>query len=241
MKKIITVAMFIALSTVSAKAIDLGFLSITAGLATNQSVFGANATSDQKNGDGTQQSLNKEHGVFTDGFGSQFVEIGLGQWVSVGYEHTPDSISTPQNINDGGSGQSNNAKTSQVSVDFNDLNTTYVKLNTPIGVYFKYGTTETDLDIKETQLSGSTYSNVSTSGTSTGLGYQKYIGDSGFGFRFEGNYLEFDNVTANNGKTTVVHLDTGLQQNGGLNTVTGKNLEGLTGKFAITYTLGRNR
>ena len=140
--------------------------------------------------------LTKQSGVFTESFGSQFVELGIGRWISLGFEHVPDSISTPQNVNDG---LVVLHATSTVSVDFNDMNTTYLKLNTPMGIYFKYGTVSTDLDIKETQLSGNTYKNTSVDGTSMGAGYQKTFGERGFGFRIEGNYVELDNVTVNNG------------------------------------------
>ena len=93
---------------------------------------------------------------------------------------------------------------------------------------------ETDLDIKETVASGNTYKNVSTSGTSFGGGYQKFLGDSNFGIRLEGNYVEFDNVKTDNG------AGSGSVATGGLNTVEANDLEGITGKIALTFTLGRN-
>ena len=232
MKKLITTIAFIALSTVSAKAIDMEMFSITGGLAANQSVFGGTAQQDDYNAGGTAiETTDKEHGVFTESFGSQFVELGIGRWISLGFEHVPDSISTPQNINDGG----NDGTTSTVSVDFNDMNTTYLKLNTPMGIYFKYGTVSTDLDIKETQLSGNTYANTSVDGTSIGAGYQKTLGERGFGFRIEGNYVELDNVTVNNGVTKTA--GTGLNN---FKEIKATNLEGLTGKVALTYTFGRS-
>ena len=232
MKKLITTIAFIALSTVSAKAVEWEIFSITGGLAANQSVFGGTAQQDDYNAAGTTiETTDKEHGVFTESFGSQFVELGIGRWISLGFEHVPDSISTPQNINDGG----NAGTTSTVSVDFNDMNTTYIKLNTPIGIYFKYGTVETDLDIKETQLSGNTYDNTSVDGTSIGAGYQKTLGERGFGFRIEGNYVELDNVTVNNGVTKTA--GTGLNN---FKEIKATNLEGLTGKVALTYTFGRS-
>ena len=238
MKKLITTVAFIALSTVSAKAIDMEMFSITGGLAANNSVFGATAKQDDYNAAGTTiETTNEEHGVFTESFGSQFVELGIGRWISLGFEHVPDSISTPQNVNDGGSyGTNGTGTTSTVSVDFNDMNTTYLKLNTPMGIYFKYGTVSTDLDIKETQLSGNTYKNTSVDGTSMGAGYQKTFGERGFGFRIEGNYVELDNVTVNNGVTKTG----GTAANHGFAEVKAKNLEGLTGKVALTYTFGRS-
>jgi len=233
MKKLITAIAFIALSTVSAKAIEMEMFSITGGIAANNSVFGATATQDEYNAAGTAiDASNKQSGVFTESFGSQFVELGIGRYISLGFEHVPDSISTPQNVNDA----SGATATSTVSVDFNDMNTTYLKLNTPMGIYFKYGTVSTDLDIKETQLSGNTYKNTSVDGTSMGAGYQKTLGERGFGFRIEGNYVELDNVTVNNGVTKTG----GTAANHGFAEVKAKNLEGLTGKVALTYTFGRS-
>jgi hypothetical protein len=236
MKKLITTIAFIALSTVSAKAIDMEIFSITGGIAANQSVFGATATQEDYNAAGTAvETTDKQSGVFTESFGSQFVELGIGRWISLGYEHVPDSISTPQNINDDGPGGTAGTSTSTVSVDFNDMDTTYLKVNTPMGIYLKWGSVSTDLDIKETQKSGNTYANTSVDGTSIGAGYQKTVGESGFGFRIEGNYVELDSVTVNNGVTKTA--GTGINN---FKEIKAKNLEGLTGKVALTYTFGRS-
>ena len=87
-------------------------------------------------------------------------------------------------------------------------------------------------------LSGNTYKNTSVDGTSMGAGYQKTLGERGFGFRIEGNYVELDNVTVNNGVGT--STSGGTTANGGFNEVKATNLEGLTGKVALTYTFGRS-
>ena len=239
MKKLLTTIAFIALSTVSAKAIEMEMFSITGGIAANNSVWGGSAQQDEydSNNGGTIDASNKQSGVFTESFGSQFVELGIGRWVSLGFEHVPDSISTPENINSGGGNGSAN-DTSKVSVDFNDMNTTYLKINTPMGIYLKWGNVSTDLDIKETQDSGNTYKNTSVDGTSLGAGYQKTFGERGFGFRIEGNYVDLDNVTVNNGVGT--STSGGTTANGGFNEVKATNLEGLTGKVALTYTFGRS-
>jgi hypothetical protein len=236
MKKFITMIAFVALSTVSAAAVELGIFSVTAGIAANTGVYGATATEQGQDNSGVDYAgaKNKESGVFQDSFGSQFIELGIGQWISVGYEHTPDSLSTPTNISREGS-----TEESSMSVDFNDLNTTYVKLNLPVltGAYLKAGSVDTDLDIKESMGSGSTYNNVSTSGSVVGAGYSSYLGDSGFGIRFETTYLELDDVSANNGiakgTTTTLNAQTA-------NRVDASNIEGLQGKIALTYTFGRN-
>ena len=238
MKKILTTFAIIALSTVPVKAIDMEMFSITGGLAANTSVWGATATQDEYNAAGTAiDASNKQSGVFTESFSSQFVELGVGKWVSFGYEHVPDSISTPQNVNNSSTGfSSSGVATSAVSVDFNDFNTLYAKLNTPMGIYLKFGNVSTDIDIKETQRSGNTYKNTSIDGTSMGAGYEKLFSDKGFGIRFEANYVEMDSVTVNNG----VAKTGGTAANHGFAEVKAKNIEGLTGKVALTYTFGRS-
>ena len=238
MKKIITAIAFIALSTVSAKAIELpslGMFSVTAGLANNTGVYGATGVQTNEDGAAGTFRTNKDSGVFVDGHSSQFIELGLGEWFSVGYEITPDSISTPTNRTREGE-----AVETTVTVDFNDLETTYIKVNLPFipGVYARYGFVETDLDIKESMSSGSTYKNVSTSGEIMGLGYSRFFGESGLAIRFEGAYLQLDNVKTTNGIAKgTVDIGSGSVN---FNEVEAKNMEGLQGKIALTYTLGRN-
>tara|TARA_B100000780_G_scaffold23199_1_gene14831 strand:+ start:606 stop:1325 length:720 start_codon:yes stop_codon:yes gene_type:complete len=239
MKKIIITLAFVALSSVSAKAIGLPnfeVFEVTAGLATNSGVFGASAKETGQDGAGVDRRVKKESGVFTDSYTSQFIELGIGQWITVGYEHTPDSLSTPTQT----SGESTGTETN-VSVDFNDLNTTYLKLELPFlpNFYVKTGTVETDLDIKEVMGSGSTYKNVSTSGTMMGAGYSRYIKDTGFGIRAEAAYMELDPVSTDNGvaKGTVNNAAGGGVNN---NRIDASNLEGLSAKVAITYTFGKN-
>ncbi|MBD1159220.1 hypothetical protein IDG58_03410 [Pelagibacterales bacterium SAG-MED19] len=233
MKKIIIAFTMLVFGTVSAHAIDRSIFSVTAGIAANQGVFGASAKETNLTDTNTTGHVKKESGVFTDSFGSQFLELGIGEWISLGYEHTPDSVTTPTNTSRHG-----HAAEANVSVDFNDLNTTYLRVNLPFaaGMYAKVGTVSTDLDIKETMGSGSTYSNVSTDGNVMGLGYHKFINDSRIGLRIEGSYLELDNVSTSNG----VSATGATVANGGRNTIDASNLEGLTAKIALTITLGKD-
>ena len=232
MKKIIIAFAMLALSTVSSHAFDRSVFSVTAGLAANQGVFGASATETNLQENNSTGHIKKESGVFTDSYSSQFIELGIGQLISLGYEHTPDSVTTPTNQTRAGMAAENN-----VSVDFNDFDTIYLRLNLPFaaGMYVKAGTVSTDLDIKETG-SSRTYNNVSTDGTMMGVGYHKFINDSRFGIRLEGSYLELDNVSTNNG----VSATGGTVANGGRNTIDASNLEGLQAKVALTITLGKD-
>ena len=231
MKKII-ITLAVLLFSTSVNARDLSMFSITAGIAGNQSIFAGKATETNENDSSEVVSTKNESAVFMDGYQSGFVELGIGPYISFGYEHTPDSISTPTNET-----RELVAK-STVSVDFNDLNTTYIKINIPRtgGAFIKAGTVETDLDIKEVMASGRTYNNVSTEGTMFGVGYAKQLGDSAFDIRIEGSYLDLDNVTTSNG----VASGAATVANSGRNEISTKYMEGLTGKIALTLTLGRN-
>lgn len=232
MKKIIIALTVLAFGTVSSYAIDRSAFSLTAGIAANQGVFGASATETNLTETNTAGHIKKESGVFTDSYASSFIELGIGSLISLGYEHTPDSVTTPTNTSREDTGVDNNVK-----VDFNDLDTMYVKLNLPFasGMYLKAGTVSTDVDITETG-SSNTYKNVSTDGTTFGIGYSKFLGDSPIGLRIEGNYLELDNVSTDNG----VSATGGNASNGGRNQIDAKNLEGVNAKIALTITLGRD-
>ena len=239
MKKIITILAFVALSSVSAKALDFSVFSLTGGVSAGNSVWGATAQQDEydSNNSGTIDTSNKESGVFTSSYGSYFYEFGIGKYVSFGYDVVDGAFSTPENVNSGGIA----GDTSKVSVDFNDLTTTYAKLNIPFvtGLYIKAGNVTTDVDIKETQLSGNSYKNVSVDGTSIGGGIERMLGDTNFSLRAETNYVELDNITVNNGVGT--KTSGGTTSNGGFNEIKASKIEGLTGSIALTYTFGKNR
>ena len=232
MKKIITVFAVIALSTVSAKAVDLTAFSLTAGLANNMSVWGGTAKESNNDEAGTLKTVVEEHGVFADSYNSYLLELGIGRFVSFGYEMSQDSIETPENV-----AHEDKASEKKVSVDFNDFETTYVKLNIPGGAYLKAGTIETSVDVKSKTSSGNVYKGkFDISGQSVGIGYERLLGETGFGMRFETNYISPDDIKSDNG----VALTAGTAANGGRNEVAINDLEGLTAKVAITYTFSRN-
>ena len=229
MRKILTIVSLLSVISFNANALEKSDISATVGIAANSAVYGASAKEINRAEDNTIKTSVSESGVFTDSHASGFIELNLGEFVSVGYEHTPDSITTPQADRT----TNTNAKTT-VSVDFNDLNIAYLKLNTPFGVYVKAGYVETDLDIKESMASGSTYQNVSTEGTVMGVGFARAIGDSPASIRVEGSYMSLDDVTTSNG----VSATGGSVANGGRNQIDASNLEGLNAKIALTFTFG---
>ena len=235
MKKILTIISMLSLVSFSSNALERSDISATVGVAYNSAVYGASARETNRAEDNSIKTVKSESGVFTDSHTSGFIELNAGEYFTIGYEHTPDAITTPQADR---TNRVNNTTT--VSVDFNDLNIAYLKLNLPGGVYLKAGYVETDLDIKEsmaasaTTATSSSYSNVSTEGSLLGLGYNRFLGDSAVSIRFEGSYMELDSVTTSNG----VSASGGTVANGGRNQVDASNLEGLNGKVALTFTFG---
>tara|TARA_B100001057_G_scaffold486614_1_gene568053 strand:+ start:2378 stop:3067 length:690 start_codon:yes stop_codon:yes gene_type:complete len=228
MRKLLIILSAVSLISFSAQAFDGSDVSITAGIAANSAVYGATGKETARNESNVINKVRKESGVFVDSHASGFIELNAGEFISLGFEHTPDSISTPTNqriTNTGG--------TTTVAADFNDLNIAYLKLNIPGGMYFKAGIVETDVDVKESMASGSTYGNVSTEGTIVGLGYSKVLNDR-VAIRFEGSYMEFDDVTTSNG----VSATGATVANSGRNQIDVSNMEGLTGKVALTVTFG---
>ena len=229
MKKIIIATVLLSFSAMSAKAIDLSILSLTGGLATNKAVFAASGKEEkQDDTNAGVRTTNTASGIFADDFGSQFVELGIGRFVSIGLEQQ-DDMQTPTNVNHEGNALHENT----VAVAFNNIDTTYAKLNLPQGFYLKYGTFDVDMKITASIASGNTYGDRTASGKSVGGGVQKYFRDTGFGYRFEANLVDIDNVVTTNGVTT------GSTASGGTNTVTISGMQGANAKVALTYTLGR--
>jgi len=230
MKKLITILSVFFVFSHSVNAFETSDLSVTAGISANSAVYGASGKETNRAEDNTVKTIKNESGVFTDSHMSGFLELNVGQYVSLGIEHTPDAISTPQNKR-----VTNVNTNTTVSADFNDLNIAYLKLNVPGGIYLKAGYVETDIDVKETTASGSTYNNPSTEGTILGVGYERLVGDAGLGLRLEGSYMSLDDVTSSNG----VSATGGAPANGGRNQIDISNMEGLNAKIAITYTFGK--
>ncbi len=236
MRKILTIISMVSLLSFPVKAADFDFgsVSVTGGFALNSAVYGGSAKETNRDESNVIRTVNKESAVFTDEHQSFFGEVNVGEFVSLGFEHTPDSISTPENKRTTQADGNSTAGTTSVSVDFNDLNVAYLKFNLPGGMYLKYGYVDVNLDIKESMASGSTYANVGTEGTLAGIGYSRPLGDAGLALRVEGSYMSLDDVTTSNGVST----SGATVANGGRNQIDASNLEGLNGKIALTYTFG---
>ena len=120
MKKILTIISMLSLVTFSSNALERSDISATVGVAYNSAVYGASARETNRAEDNSIKTVKSESGVFTDSHTSGFIELNAGEYFTIGYEHTPDAITTPQADR---TNRVNNTTT--VSVDFNDLNILY--------------------------------------------------------------------------------------------------------------------
>lgn len=178
-------------------------ISASVGISGSYAAFAATGT--EKNYDETGTTVvttTKEYGAFTDSYGSVFAEVG-NEIISVGIDHVPGKIETPQNISNDGPNQN------RVSADFDKLTTYYAKLNIPQlgGTYLKVGYSKVDVIVNESMNSGSTYKDTDTSGMLYGIGYSKDLGLSGVSIRAELSYSTYDDVKASNNATNLNTID----------------------------------
>ena len=155
------------------------------------------------------------------GYGSIFLEKELGM-IAIGIDYVPTPFESETAETAKQDDQTANptaavktVATNTVQVDMTDLTTVYLSLNVTDSAYVKVGYATMDVETNENLGTGSSYGNTSLDGTVYGVGYQKDL-DAMF-VRVEGTYMDFDGVslTAND------------------NTITLKNLDGLTGKISI--------
>ena len=213
MKKIMT-AIVILLGTISTASADLG---INVGIAGNTSIW--HATGVEQNTNDTTQT---EDAVGVAGYDSYFIEKTLGSRITIGYEHTPDALTTDTAENNRDTlttGNSHETLINKVQLKFENLDMLYVHLNISESVYVKLGQTSVDVITNESLATGSTYSDFSLDGSLVGAGYNKSF-SNGIFLRGEFNLLEFDD----SGKKT--SIDNTVQLNG---------LEGAQAKFALGY------
>ena len=206
------------LFTTSAFA-DIG---VNIGISGSAGIFGA--TAQETHSGKTAASVtddNSDTEIAAVGYGSIFLEKELGILsIGVDYVPTPFESETAETVkHDDQTANPTSAAativTNTVQVDLTDLTTVYVSLNVTEDAYVKLGYATMDVETNENLGTGSSYGNTSLDGTVYGVGYQKDL-DAMF-IRVEGTYMDFDGVslTAND------------------NTITLKNLDGLTGKLSI--------
>ncbi|MDA9604435.1 hypothetical protein N9S39_01815 [Candidatus Pelagibacter sp.] len=182
---------------------DLG---VNVGIAGNTSIWHATGVEKNLNTDGTTDT-HTEDGTGVAGYTSYFIEKTLGSRITIGYEYTPDALSSDTATNevlsqDTATREAYTLDKNTVQIDFDDLHQTYVALNLNENFYAKYGWASVDVITNENLATGSTYGNTSLDGSMYGVGYNRSF-DNGFFFRAEGVYMDFDSVTLTSNDNTV--------------------------------------
>lgn len=198
---------------------------VNIGVSGNMGLFGATAKETHTGKTTTSvTSADSDTEIAAVAYGSIFIEKQLGRFL-IGLDYVPtafesDTVETAkqddQTANPAAAVKT--VATNKVQVDLEDLYTIYVGLNVTENAYIKAGIASMDVITNESLGTGSSYGNTSLDGTMLGVGYHKDF-DSMF-VRVEGNYMEFDGVS--------------LTSND--NTITLKNLQGVTGKVSIGKT-----
>ena len=215
MKKVLLIILASYLSLGTAQAVEF---SIGAGL--NTAVFAATGAEKNCNESGAECATTEEHGAFSEGYPSVFVEAQINDQISLGLSYQ-GGFETPSNTNDG-----KGTATSIVQVDFEDFYSVYAKLNVPLGgLYLKAGISTVEAITNETQRSGNTYPNASLDGVVVGIGYE-HATDAGVNLRAEIQGHGFSDVSVDNGQTS----------SGNLNQITISEMIGATGSLQLVKT-----
>ena len=232
MKKLILIAVFAIFSVSNAMSASLSDLSPSIGLSGNWGAYAGEGTERNFDESGALRTVTEEYGAFAEYYPSIFVEVAVGDILSVGLDYVPTDIESPTNHSREGTGSSAagnalNPGNSRVSVDFGDLTTVYAKLNLTFlgGTYIKAGYSTVDVKINETMSSGNTYADKDTEGYTAGIGYAHSL-DNGVSIRAEITASQFEDVTTNNGVATT----------GNHNAVEVDNIIGARGTISIVKT-----
>ena len=212
MKKIIATIVALVFST-SAYAAEIGQISIGATL--NHGVYVGDGKEENYTHTGTLETTSKKDGAaFVDTYATIFVEAEVNDNMSIGISYAPDTVDTPQNVNDGegGDGQTD----IKVQASFEDLTTIYALAKSDNGLFAKLGYSMMDINL--TTENAGTYGNTDTDGFELALGYEHDLGT--VGVRAELAYQSFSSVNANNGQTDK-------------NEVTVSNMQGATARISL--------
>ena len=216
MKKIIiTVLSGLYLLTTAASA-EMG---VNIGISGTMGLFGATGKETHSANAGTPTSSDEATEIAAVGYGSIFVEKEIGM-VALGVEYVPAAFESETaetaKADMEPDATSRTVVENKVQVDLENLYTFYAAINVTENAYIKAGIASIDVITNENLATGSSYGNTTLDGTVLGVGYNKDL-DGGMFVRVEGEYMNFDGVSLSANQ----------------NTITLKNLDGVSGKVSI--------
>ena len=210
MKKLIS-ALFASLCLVTfqipAQSADVSF---SIGLAGNQGGYHARGTetiadADDVKGNNTA-TVTSEAGVFEDSHPSVFLEVNIGDNMTVGAEFAMSDIQTPTNTNarldklasngDGDVTPTQVENTAKAS--FSDKNTVYIQARLLGGLYSKIMYHNVNVVTEESLATGGSYPDTTLEGLGIGMGYQHDFDDLGIFVRAEVTASGYEDAKAVN-------------------------------------------
>jgi|TARA_B100002052_G_C15794281_1_gene557844 hypothetical protein len=213
MKKIIS-ALFATMCLVAfqapAQSADVSF---SVGLAGNQGGYHARGTETiQQTGTDKIAEIEQEAGVFEDTHPSIFLEVNIGDNMTVGAEFAMDDIETPTNTNavvDRQGDEDDDFVTNTAKATFSDKNTVYVQARLLGGLYTKIMYHNVNVISEENLGTGGSYGDATVEGLGLGIGYQYDIDDLGVFVRAEVTASAYEDVKAVNADdvTKVIMID----------------------------------
>jgi hypothetical protein len=190
MKKI-TIAIIALFGMISVASADLG---INVGIATQVGVFHAEGV-DTRNNTAGADHVDTEDATGVAGYKSFFIEKTLGRFITIGYDQSPDTLSseTATNVLNAEDTIPNAfvTQTNTVQLDFKDLTTMYVAINLTENLFIKFGNVNVDVVTNEVMETDSSYNDFSLDGDMYGIGFNKSFDNTMF-IRVEAARLEFE-------------------------------------------------
>ena len=214
MKKIknILIGLVAAISLTSVAQAGSFGLGVSGAIA-SVSADGTETTVGGNTGDNSVQSATAGNSF---AFGSVFAEYNFGdsERFTLGVDYIPgkaDVNSKTLSRTDASDGAyvAQDTGTVKANAEISDHITYYAELGIVGGVYVKYGFSQVDIDVKQTNASGyGTYPDKTLDAHTFGLGYKGGFGTNGF-YKIEGFYSDYDDysATSTTSNTVKANLD----------------------------------
>ena len=202
MRKII-IAFFATMCLVAFQGPAQSDVSFSVGIAGNQGGYHARGTEFiAQTADQSKAEVTSEAGVFEDNHTSVFLEVNIGDNMTVGAELAVDDISTPTNTNakvDKRTGAgSGSLSTNTAKATFSDKTTYYIQARMLGGLYTKIMYHNVNVVTEESLATGGAYGDATVEGLGLGIGYQYDLEDLGVFVRAEVSASGYEDVKAIN-------------------------------------------
>ena len=186
------------------------------GVSGNIASVSADGTETEATNTGTDNSVKSATAGNSFAFGSVFAEYNFGdsERFTLGVDYIPgkaDVNSKTLSRTDASDGAyvAQDTGTVKANAEISDHITYYAELGIVGGVYVKYGFSQVDIDVKQTNSSGyGTYPDKTLDAHTFGLGYKGGFGTNGF-YKVEGFYSDYDDysATSTTSNTVKANLD----------------------------------